>query len=102
MHVAFASCFIILNILLTEILKLVREHAQIDYVQSGQHEVNITVNGEGVIAEMVRKTLMKFNTDETVVTFLSNEACLPDPVVIPNRCVSKNFIYLKKILIIFF
>lgn len=66
---------------------MVHEHAQIDYIQSGEHKVNITVNGEGVIADMIRKTLSKFNTDETVVTFLSNEACLPNPTVIPNRYV---------------
>lgn len=87
MHIAVASCFIILNILFTEILKLVREHAQIEYIQTGWHEVNITVHGEGVIAEMIRKTLSKFNTEETIVTFLSNEACLPNPTVIPMRFV---------------
>lgn len=85
MHIAIASCFIILDALFTEILQTVREHAKIEYVQTGEHEVNVTVTGEGIVAEMIRKTLSNFNTDETIVTFLSNEACLPNPTVIPVK-----------------
>ncbi|XP_063706428.1 protein sneaky [Culicoides brevitarsis] len=83
MHVAVASCFVILDFLLTEILKIVRENAKVAYIQTGEHEVNVTVTGEGVIAEMVRKTLSKFNTDETIVTFLTNDKCLPVANVLP-------------------
>lgn len=74
-----------MDFLLTEILEMVREHSKIDYIQFGEHKVNITVTGDGVISELVRNVLTKFNTNEKITTFLSNDVCLPNPHMLPSK-----------------
>lgn len=43
LEIVSASCFILIDHLLTVGLELVAQHAQIDYEQTGEHIVNITV-----------------------------------------------------------
>lgn len=81
-----------MDVLLTEILEMVRNHSKIEYVQSGEHKVNITVNGDGILSELVRKILTKFNTNEKITTFLSNDVCLPDPHILPNKYSYSTFV----------
>ncbi|KAI8119533.1 hypothetical protein CVS40_9099 [Lucilia cuprina] len=43
------------------------------------------IEGSGLIARLLRKTMGNFNMHETVSTYLTNEACLPSPTCLPTR-----------------
>lgn len=74
-----STCFVLVDHLMYVGLHLVAMHARIDYVQEGEHIVKITVNGTGIIAKLVKKSIAGFAINEHVKAFATNEPCLPRP-----------------------
>lgn len=74
-----STCFVLVDYLMYVGLHLVAVHARIDYVQEGEHIVKITVNGTGMIAKLVKKSIAGFVINEHVKAFATNEPCLPRP-----------------------
>lgn len=74
-----STCFVLVDYLMYVGLHLVAVHARIDYVQEGEHIVKITVNGTGIIARLVKKSIAGFVINEHVKAFATNEPCLPRP-----------------------
>ncbi|XP_055371591.1 protein sneaky [Condylostylus longicornis] len=71
--------FLLLDYIFYYMLNLIRKHSKITYHQSGSHNLNFHINGTGLIAKLLRSSLLAFNTNESISTFLSNEPCLPKP-----------------------
>lgn len=67
-----------------ESLDLIKRHSLINYEQTGFHDFNITVNGTGFVADIMRSAVEGFNVKEEVNVLLTNEPCLPRPVLIEN------------------
>lgn len=65
-----------------ESLDLIRRHSLINYVQTGFHNFNITIKGEGFVADIMKSAVEGFNVKVDANVLLSNEPCLPQPVMI--------------------
>ncbi|XP_050433187.1 protein sneaky [Adelges cooleyi] len=74
-----ASSFVLLDVVFYEALDVIRRHAKIDYFQTGHHDMSIKVKGTGMIANLLRSVVDRFNFKKNVTVNLSNEMCLPNP-----------------------
>lgn len=79
LEILVAATFILLDHLLTVGMQVVADHAHIDFVQQGEHIVNIRVNGTGIIAQLVRQAAESANFVYTMNTTTDNAQCLPRP-----------------------
>lgn len=91
LEIITATTFVILDRLFYEALDLVRRHAKIDYMQSGQHDMLLLVKGTGMIASLLRSVVKGFNVKKRIRTVRSNEACLPRPTVLQNYYLYKIY-----------
>jgi E3 ubiquitin-protein ligase DCST1 len=74
--------FVFLDHILSSLLSIIARHSQINFHQEGVHKFNITVQGEGFIANLIRESVDEFNVDERIKVMTSNEPCLPRPVIV--------------------
>ncbi|VVC28228.1 Dendritic cell-specific transmembrane protein-like [Cinara cedri] len=74
-----ATSLVLLDMIFYEALDVIRRHAKIDYFQTGHHDLQIKVKGTGMIANLLRSVLDRFNFQKNVTVNLSNEMCLPSP-----------------------
>eukprot|EP00102_Acyrthosiphon_pisum_P015026 XP_008185393.2 PREDICTED: DC-STAMP domain-containing protein 1 [Acyrthosiphon pisum] len=74
-----ASSLVLLDIVFYEALDVIRRHAKIDYFQTGHHNLHIKVKGTGMIANLLRSVVDRFNFRKNITVNLSNEMCLPNP-----------------------
>ena len=81
LHIIGASFFIVLDRLYYELLDIVARHSRIDYEQEGHHYMNITVNGTGFVANLIRTSINGFNINKNVDLMITNEICLPRPTL---------------------
>ncbi|CAO1423843.1 unnamed protein product [Diamesa serratosioi] len=84
LQILITTLLILLNFIYYESLDLIKRHSLINYVQTGIHDFNITVDGTGFIADMMRSTVDGFNVKVDVNVLLTNEPCLPKPLLIEN------------------
>ena len=84
LQIVTTSIFIFVNFMYYEALDIIRRHSLINYVQTGFHDFNITVNGTGFVADIMRSAVEGFNIKEEVNVILTNAPCLPQPVLIEN------------------
>ena len=84
LQISTTTIFVFLDFMYYESLDLIRRHSLINYKQTGFHDFNITVNGTGFIADMMRSAVDGFNVKVDVNVLLTNEPCLPKPVLIEN------------------
>lgn len=69
-----ASSLVLLDIVFYEALDVIRKHAKIDYIQTGHHDLSIKVKGTGMIANLLRSVVDRFNFRKNVTVNLSNES----------------------------
>lgn len=79
-----ATTFILLDRLFYEALDLVKRHAQIDYVQTGHHDLLLDIKGTGMIASLLRSIVKGFNIKKRIKTVRSNAVCLPQPSILKH------------------
>ncbi|CAG9808186.1 unnamed protein product [Chironomus riparius] len=79
LHIIGASFFIVLDRLYFELLDIIARHSRIDYEQEGFHHMNITVNGTGFVANLIRTSVNGFNINKNIDLMMTNDVCLPHP-----------------------
>lgn len=94
--------FIALDRLYYELLDIVARHSQINFEQSGVHYLNVSVNGTGFIANLIRASIDGLNIDEQVETVMTNRECLPRPTLTPSSILIKlSFLFLLYLYLIY-
>ncbi|XP_046805994.1 protein sneaky isoform X2 [Lucilia cuprina] len=76
--------FLFLDYVIVSVLLIIRNNSEMSFVQEGEHTIQFQIQGSGLIARLLRKTMGNFNMHETVSTYLTNEACLPSPTCLPR------------------
>ena len=61
LQIITTTLFILLNFMYYESLDLIKRHSLINYVQTGFHDFNITVNGTGFVADIMRSAVEGLN-----------------------------------------
>lgn len=79
MEAIAALLFILIDLIIYTLLDIIADKSRITFYQEGSHLVFFQVNGTGILAKMMQKTLRSFNIHENVSVTLSNEPCLPRP-----------------------
>lgn len=74
--------FVVLDWIFFELLEVIARHSRIDYLQEGDHRLDISVNGSGFVANVIRDAVDVFNIDEHIQVLMTNEVCLPRPSTI--------------------
>lgn len=85
MEVIAAILFILIDLVIYTLLDIIADKSRIIYHQEGSHLVFFKVNGTGILAKMMRKSLNSFNIHENVSVELSNEPCLPRPTKVNEK-----------------
>lgn len=67
-----------------EVLDVIAGHSRINYQQEGVHNLNITLNGTGFVANLIRASVEGFNVDEHIKVAMTNEPCLPRPAFLES------------------
>lgn len=62
------------------ILNSIHDNAYIRFKEVGHHELNITVNGDGSIAKLVRKLTNRLNSAYDMNRLSSTKKCLPETI----------------------
>lgn len=65
-------------------LDTISRHSRIKYLQEGVHNLNITLIGSGFVANLIRASVEGFNIDEHIKVAMTNEPCLPRPVLLES------------------
>ncbi|KAF7271176.1 hypothetical protein GWI33_015914 [Rhynchophorus ferrugineus] len=86
-----ATTFILLDRLFYEALDLVRRHAKIEYLTTGQHDLLLDIKGTGMIASILRSLVKGFNVKKRIRMVRSNEQCLPNPHFLSRKYLLKIY-----------
>ncbi|CAB3229036.1 unnamed protein product [Arctia plantaginis] len=78
-----ATTFVMLDRLFYEALDVVRQHAQIDVVQEDSRDVDIEVEGSGILASLFRKLLENISSGGSTQRSFTNKECVPHPRPMP-------------------
>lgn len=73
-EVVAATSLVLLDTVFYEALDVIRRHAKVDYFQTGHHDLDIKVKGTGMIANMLRSVVDRFNFRKNITVNLSNES----------------------------
>ncbi|XP_053614954.1 protein sneaky-like [Plodia interpunctella] len=79
LEVVTATTFIMLDRLFYEALEVVRQHAEVDIASQELHNMDITVDGPGILAGMVRKLMEGSSEKSTLREHFTNQDCMPRP-----------------------
>lgn len=102
LQVISSGFFIAIDRLYYELLDIVARHSQINFEQSGVHYLNVTVNGTGFIANLIRASIDGLNIDEHVDTVMTNRECLPRPTLTPlSLLINILFLFLLHLYLIY-
>ncbi|KAG7301310.1 hypothetical protein JYU34_014240 [Plutella xylostella] len=74
-----ATTFVMLDRLFYEALAVVRAHAERGAAEQGDHDLEINVEGSGMVASLLRRVLSGLATHARVTRSVSNRECLPRP-----------------------
>ncbi|XP_011195162.3 protein sneaky isoform X2 [Zeugodacus cucurbitae] len=85
LEILTACFFLMLDHFIVTLLNIIRFKSLITYAQEGEHIVNFQVQGSGLMARLLRRTLKNFNINEKISTYLTNESCLPNPYILPKK-----------------
>lgn len=85
-EVVAASTFVLLDMAFYEVLDVISKHAKVDYFQTGHHNLDINVKGTGMIANMLRSVVDRFNFRKNITVNLSNESEYTYQQPIPYYC----------------
>ncbi|KAK6639398.1 hypothetical protein RUM43_007671 [Polyplax serrata] len=86
-----ATTFILLDRLFYETLDIVAKHALVEYTQTGEQDMTVTVKGTGMMANLVRAIVKGFNIKRRVKVIKSNKRCLPKPTMLSNYYLYKIY-----------
>ncbi|XP_037295177.1 protein sneaky isoform X2 [Manduca sexta] len=76
-----ATTFVMLDRLFYEALDVVHRHAEMDATLPGMRDLNIEVEGTGILAGLIRKLLNNFN--DLCFQKINNSECIPRPRLMP-------------------
>lgn len=79
LQVISATFFVCIDWIFYELLNIIARHSRINYLQEGVHHLNITVDGKGFIAGLIRASVKGFDVHEHIKVLTTNEPCLPHP-----------------------
>ncbi len=79
LRVVISAVICYMDSLLFQILDLISRNSRVEYRQTGEHTVNIQVEGLGFMGSLVRGFLTKLNSRHTLDRVTTNHACLPKP-----------------------
>lgn len=97
-----ATFFVCLDRVVFELLEIIARHSRVNYLQEGAHNLNITLNGSGFVANLIRASIEGFNIDERIKVALTNEPCLPRPVLVePFRLIGLYLLFLLYLYLIY-
>ncbi|XP_020714114.1 E3 ubiquitin-protein ligase DCST1 isoform X2 [Ceratitis capitata] len=99
MEILAASLFLLLDYLIVTLLEIIRIKSFVSYTQKGEHIIHFQVEGSGLMARLLRRTLHNFNIHAKVSTYLSNETCLPNPNILSK---SSYFMRLRRLICSYF
>lgn len=80
LQILSTTFFVFLDRLFSGLLEIIARHSRVNYLQEGVHNLNITLNGSGFVANLIRASIEGFNIDEHIKVALTNEPCLPRPI----------------------
>ncbi|XP_076439279.1 E3 ubiquitin-protein ligase DCST1-like [Babylonia areolata] len=83
-RVIMTGLVVYVDSLLVWIMDVIYRNSKIEYHQTGEHFVNITVRGSGFMAEIVRMFMSTLNSHHKLDSVTTNHACLPLPSVLKN------------------
>lgn len=92
LHILAVSFFVVLDRLYYELLDIIRRHSRINFEQEGYHFMNVTVNGTGFAADLIRRSVNGFNVNKNVDYIMTNEMCLPRPILTETVVVAQIYI----------
>ncbi|KAL7874212.1 hypothetical protein SRHO_G00051820 [Serrasalmus rhombeus] len=75
----FVSVILATDGILYHIFNIIRRHTFTEYSLSSSHDIHIDVDGESMLAKLLRKTIGAFNTSSKLDMQSSNQQCLPQP-----------------------
>ncbi|XP_031765833.2 protein sneaky [Galleria mellonella] len=84
LEVITATTFVMLDRLFYEALDVVRQHAETETSLQGTRDLEIKVEGTGVLASMIQKLLDGLNERTPIRTFVDTSPCLPRPRLMPH------------------
>ncbi|KAL8585815.1 hypothetical protein ACOMHN_065165 [Nucella lapillus] len=86
-RITMTGLIVYVDYLIVWIMDVIYRNSKIEYRQTGEHVVNITVTGTGFMSEIVRMFLTSFNSNRKMDSITTNHACLPqarEPNVLKN------------------
>lgn len=102
LHILSSSFFVLLDRIFFELLKIIARHARVNYFQEGVHNLNITLDGSGFIANLIRASIEGFNVNEHIKVVMTNEPCLPRPTLVESwRIVRIYLLFLLNLYLIY-
>lgn len=84
LQVVSTTFFVLVDRLFFELLDIIARHTRISYLQEGTHNFNITINGTGFVSNLIRASVDGFNIDEHIKVTMTNEPCLPRPLLVSS------------------
>lgn len=81
-NVFVISMVILVDKLLFGVLDIIRRNSFIAYRQTGRHDVDVKVFGNGFVASIVRSILKGFESRHSIDNISTNFNCLPKPITL--------------------
>ncbi|XP_064485637.1 E3 ubiquitin-protein ligase DCST1-like isoform X1 [Ornithodoros turicata] len=101
-HIVFGSVMLGLDLLLYDVLDIIRRNAEVKFVQEGYHRIALQVFGTGAVSNLVRKIFKEFDVEEKLERISSNAHCLPKPVRTSRWLIAKlYFTYAAMVALVF-
>ncbi|XP_069481547.1 E3 ubiquitin-protein ligase DCST1-like [Ambystoma mexicanum] len=75
----FLIAVCIIDYLLTVILQIIRKHAAIELTFKSQHKIDVIIGGDGMMANLLRKTIGALSSSSNTEMKSDNTRCLPNP-----------------------
>lgn len=102
LQILTSTFFVLLDRLFVELLEIIARHSRVNYLQEGVHNVKITLNGTGFIANLIRASIDGFNVDEHIKVAMTNEPCLPRPALVESwQIIRIYFLFLLNLYLIY-
>ncbi|CAH1790155.1 unnamed protein product [Owenia fusiformis] len=91
LRVISVSVIIYMDYFIYEVLDMIRRHSRVDYRQTGEHHIQLIINGNGAVAHLIKSILNGFNKKHAIDEVTTNFACLPNPVGLDTQHIYKIF-----------
>ncbi|XP_062320979.1 E3 ubiquitin-protein ligase DCST1 isoform X2 [Osmerus eperlanus] len=75
----FVVVLLAVDLMLYHIFDIIRRHTSTEFSLTSSHHIDIKVDGQSMMAKLLRKSIGAFNTSSNVNMQSTNEHCLPQP-----------------------